>query len=256
MPMLTAVQWNIGGALIRDPDSNPIEPSSYTLENLDYIVGTLKSVNADVITLQETHCTPEESQAEAIAERLGFNYWINDGYDESHLNPTYKLSQSIISRHKIDEPAFDIFYNPKFTTIWDGQEVVSHAKGLTSCKMTTADKTVAILTLHAMPFRVFNVDPLSEETKEVREDMQRKILAKQAGTYILQGDFNYDGTSIFELLPELALTGAVEAPKEKPTTPRGKNYDHVVFNNLHLVSSQVIDTVLTDHYPIISTFEL
>lgn len=38
-----------------------------------------------------------------------------------------------------------------------------------------------------------------------------------------------------------------------PTTPRGRDYDHVLFAGARALESRVSRDVLTDHYPVIST---
>jgi endonuclease/exonuclease/phosphatase (EEP) superfamily protein YafD len=43
---------------------------------------------------------------------------------------------------------------------------------------------------------------------------------------------------------------------DKPTTPNGSYYDHIIFKGVKLIESHVLSNVLTDHYPVVATFEL
>lgn len=81
------------------------------------------------------------------------------------------------------------------------------------------------------------------------------LVEKEKSPYLLQGDFNYP--DLKELLPEIFSNELHEVGGDIATTPKGRIYDHVLFRGLEQSSRPLIDsTVLTDHYPVISQFEL
>jgi endonuclease/exonuclease/phosphatase (EEP) superfamily protein YafD len=113
---------------------------------------------------------------------------------------------------------------------------------------------VSVLTTHLIPFRRFNVDTSSEEAAKVFSDVQKKL--KVGGTMLLQGDFNINSESLQSVLSDMFAAGVQEVWQIDPTTPKGHRYDHVLFRGMRNTSSSTVSSVQTDHYPIVSTFEL
>jgi endonuclease/exonuclease/phosphatase (EEP) superfamily protein YafD len=72
---------------------------------------------------------------------------------------------------------------------------------------------------------------------------------------LVQGDFNLDFSSLKEILATF-MQNTEEVIQNQPTNPKGRKLDHIVFSGLSLVKSSVLDDVLTDHYPVVSKFEL
>jgi endonuclease/exonuclease/phosphatase family metal-dependent hydrolase len=252
---LKSIQWNIGGGKIRKTKSVASDPSSYAIEGMDYVIQKIVDANPDIVSLQETHTKGDYSQVELIAKALGYKYWVNDAYADSHVSEGFKLGQGIISRYPISNHSFSLFFNPHFKAKWDdGSIVTSHDKGLTKCTLTMEGRDLCVMTLHAIPFRPFGVNPLSDDAKEVREDMQKK-LQNGKPLVLLQGDFNFNEKSLKALLPELLTSGMEEAIQETTTTPKGRFYDHVVYKGFRLLHTGVDKSALTDHYPIESVFE-
>lgn len=254
---ISAIQWNIGGGKIRKANDNPMDPLVYCNDALEEIIDVLKEKNPDIITIQESHTNSDASQAEIIANKLGYEYFANDVYDESHLEEGQGLSQCIISRFPIEKHAFTLFYNPKVETIGPkGEHWVSHDKGISSCTLKLNDNLfLNVKTSHSFPYRRFNLEPLSEISLPLREDMAEKM-QPESELYIYQGDLNYNEYSIKELLPNLIKHNVQEVILNSPTTPKGRKYDHVIFKGLKHVKSEVISDVLTDHYPVYSEFEI
>ncbi|MDD5146880.1 MAG: endonuclease/exonuclease/phosphatase family protein [Candidatus Pacebacteria bacterium] len=254
---IKTLQWNIGGAKVRNEDDDPMDPLVYRFDALAKIIDILKEYNPDIITIQESHSDENSSQAEVIAKSLGLDYVADDVYEESHIESEKGLDQAIISRFPIEKHNFTFFYNPKLETLGPkGEHWVSHEKGVTSCLIKLGhDLILNMKTSHSFPYRRFNVEPLSEQMLELRGDMAEK-LKPEAVTYLYQGDLNYNEFSLQSLLPELLQNGVQEVILNEPTTPKGRKYDHVVYRGLRHLSSKVVSSVLTDHFPIISEFEI
>ncbi len=253
--MIKSLQWNVGGFRIRDHKADPTSPDSYTKEDIDYFIDKITYFNADLITLQETHTNKTKNLVKVIAEKSGYKYYFNDVYDDSHLDSSFKLGQAIISKYPLDNHQFMYFHNPKYEAVWNGNKVISHNKGLSRCSVKINSINLSISTLHAVPFRPFDVNPLSDKAKDVRIDMQRKILSSLSEHSLIQGDFNINEKSLVEFLDN-SLHGLNEAIQDRPTTPKGKYYDHIIYKGLDLVESTSDEKVLTDHFPVISTFEV
>jgi endonuclease/exonuclease/phosphatase family metal-dependent hydrolase len=244
------VQWNIGGGKARKPDSDINLLSSYDTDGLDEIIKLLKELSPDIITLQEVHSDATSNQAETIAKAVGLKYCVSDFYADSHIEKGQKLGQGIISRYKITDHSFQLFTNPQYEVVWeDGSKAISHDKGVTTCVIEVDGKPLVLKTLHAIPFRRFEIDPLGEDARPVLEDMQAKL--KVEDDFIIQGDFNLDYPTLAPVLPKL-FAQANEITLDNPTTPKGRKYDHVVFRGLSLISTQILDNVLTDHYPVVT----
>jgi endonuclease/exonuclease/phosphatase family metal-dependent hydrolase len=259
---LKTLQWNIGGAKIRDINSDPTQGPgslnpSYLNYDLEYIISKIKEFDVDIITLQETHVNQNVIQAKLIAERLGFQYWVNDKYSESHIEDDQDLCQSIISKYPISNHSFEFFKNPYFKSMQEnGDEWVSFDKGCSFVQVSLPDfKNITVGTLHLVPFRRFKKEYNDTEVIEILNNVSSKIEPKIKDITLIQGDFNVNDKSLKLHLPNL-FNYINEINTDDPTTPKGSWYDHVLYKGLHLINYKVDSSVLTDHYPIISEFEI
>jgi endonuclease/exonuclease/phosphatase (EEP) superfamily protein YafD len=248
------LQWNIGGGKIKDKNNPEIE--KYNVEGLQYIIDEIAKHNPDIITLQETHQSEHYNQAEIIANELDYQYFINDIYDKSHIEKGQGLGQAIISKFPISDHTFNFFENPNLeVTTPEGEKWISHDKGVSKVLIQIdSNKNLEVATLHLVPFKRFKVDILSDTFVALRSNIQNHI-SPIGVKYLLQGDFNFDSESLVGLI-ELSKLDVKEILQTKPTTPKNRKYDHVVYKGLECASSETISYVLTDHYPIISTFEI
>ena len=251
---LTTVQWNIGGGFVRDKKSDKNTDYSYKSEGLWHIINKLKEINPDIVTFQEIH-EGAISQTKEIAEAIGLSYYVIDSYAKSHLDKKVKLSQSIISRYSLSNHQYQLFINPGYKVVINGKEYPCHDKGVTRVEAEIEGKKLIIETLHLIPFGRTNVDPLSKEARQYRDDISSKI-AIEAKRLLLQGDFNFDNESLKTFIPKVFSRGTNEILQKLVTRATGKCYDHVVYRGLKFIKATVLDDVLTDHFPIVSEFEL
>lgn len=253
--LIRTIQWNIGGARIRNEKDDPTDEVAYRHESLDYIATTLKPYNTDIICLQETHANDVRVQAKDLAADLGLDYFINDIYDHSHIDDQFELGQAIISRWPITNHTFELFDNPQLEVIRpNGEHWISHNKGVSSVQIMIENQLFCLKTAHLVPFRKFNRNPLAPEFDQFRQDMEKKLHSDEKIT-LLHGDFNWDGASLQDFLPGLFNQGLREVILDMPTTPAGRKYDRVLYQGLHHLKSKVLNDALTDHYPIYSEFE-
>ena len=89
--LLKTVQWSIGGGTIREETSDATADESYKIDGIEYIINILKELSRNIITLQETHANEIVVQAKMIAEALGFPFYFNDDYDDSHVEAGWRL---------------------------------------------------------------------------------------------------------------------------------------------------------------------
>lgn len=241
---------------MRPADAPADHFASYTRDGLLDVITFIKAQQSDIITLQEVHGSDRLLQANEIARALGMTSVVFDVYADSHLEEGQALGQAIISRYPIVQREFVLFENPKLTMdAPNGGVWVMHDKGVTRCSLSVEGRMLDVATVHMPPFRKFGMDPLAQEWSNFRADYARK-LSTQAPVALLQGDFNFDQSTIEPFLPEFFKDGFQEYPQSDATTPKGRTYDHVVWRGLSLQSQVVHSDVFTDHYPVVSEFTL
>ena len=221
---IKTLQWNIGGGRICKEEGDSALPASYTENGLDSIVEIIKHEQPDVITLQETHESPDYCQTRIIAESIGYSYWVNDSYDESFIEKGQRIGQGIISKYPIIENRFTAFTNPNFSIADEkGKKSVSKNGGLTVCKIKfPGGKAVQVETFHMTPFHFFAVDLDSEKALKVLREVENLIGNAELPT-IIQADFNLNFTSISHLFAQAFSAGMQQVVQTDPTTPKGKD---------------------------------
>lgn len=250
--------WNIGGGKTLLADADPLLMSSYSVDNMDHIVEVLQSENLDLITLQETHKNESFDQVAEIAGRLGMPYFVHDSTSRSHIDPQFDIGHGILSKFDITDHRTGLFENPGlFITLEDGRQEPGMDKGYTTCTVTIEDEPINVTTLHLMPFRRFGVDTRSIVARRIFRNVSRTILeSTQHHNWIVQGDFNIDSPELASYLPDLFEDGVHELQLSTPTTPGGTFYDHSIARHALVIKRHVRSNVGTDHYPLITTYEL
>ncbi len=249
------ITWNIGGGKILAKNSDPHKLASYSEDGFKHITEILKSENPDIITLQETHKNESEDLVENIAKALSFEFYKHDSTSSSHIDSKFNLGHAIISRYPINSHTFNFFNNPKLSTVWeDGSIAKSFNKGYSTVGINMDGQVINITTMHLVPFRRFDVDIESNLGKTILQDVEEKIKIMPT-PWIISGDFNINSKSLKDYFPRL-LENMNELDMHEPTTPKGRYYDHIIFSGVKLIEGHVLSNVLTDHYPIVATFEL
>jgi endonuclease/exonuclease/phosphatase family metal-dependent hydrolase len=252
--IIRCVQWNIGGGKITDEKSDRSDDLSYSKNDLDYIVNILKSLNPDIITLQEVHVNGV-NQAELIAKELNMQNLSYDKYDKSHLEEGQWLSQAIITRFPIESHDFIFFTNPNVDVHFGNKVGKSHDKGITSVTLNINGEFLAVKTLHMIPFRRTGLKPNDPIFEKQNSELDSRLDSKDK-KILVQADFNYDSESLSDFINSVKDKKINEVIQTEPTTPEGQRYDHVLFRGIELTTSKVIKEALTDHLPIVSEFEL
>jgi len=254
---MTIITWNIGGAKTLQPGADPTLMASYNVNAIDAIVDKLQAASPDVVAFQEIQKNESYDQAEIIAAKLGFEYVIHESFSWSHNEEGADLGNAIISKYPITLKRSGTFVNPNVTVSWeDGSIAVTHDKGYVQGVINIDETEIVVTTLHLTPFRKFGMELTDNKAVEILTDVPNKIRATNAKREIVVGDFNINGETVGEYLPGFKDGNFEEVGIDSPTTPKGNKYDHVLYKGLKFVNTAIDNTVLTDHYPVITTFEI
>ena len=175
------------------------------------------------------------------------------------MAPGHKLGQAIISKYPIVAQYFDLFSNPRLEVVHDGAVLESHDKGLTTCVIHLLQGIdLTVQTLQMFPLRKMGVELGSAQARQILRPIQQTMLKRTGMPLLLQGDFNINRGLLAADLPDLfEVPGMAEIPQEAATNTRGRAYDHIIFAGLRpLAPCVVVEEVLTDHFPLITEFEL
>jgi endonuclease/exonuclease/phosphatase (EEP) superfamily protein YafD len=249
---IKAVQWNIGGAKILQDGADPASPEAYTEDGLDHIIDVIKQESPDLVTLQEAH----QRLPFEIAHDLGYEGWVNHPVSPSHIDKREMLALGCVSKGYIYHDSLSPLTTPPWSMqIAEGVYVSPHKKAIANYLVgIDGGDTLAVQNLHLFPFRKLGVDSSSAKAEPVLREVEEKV-----GTWesprLLQGDFNLNYESLRPLLPGLFEAGFEEVEQHEITTPRNSRPDHVLYSGMTVVRSTVIKDVLTDHYPIVTTFQ-
>jgi endonuclease/exonuclease/phosphatase family metal-dependent hydrolase len=254
--IIKTLTWNIGGAYLLKDGADPALLASYNVEGIDKIIDFIKSEDPDFITLQETQKNDSIDQAEIIAKALDMEYFFHDTTSKSHLDEESNLGHAIISKYPIISHETGFFDNPNVQVIWeDGSTATTFDKGYTNCIVKLDSVDLQVSTLHLTPFKRFNIELDSEVGSRMLDDVQARAATKPK-CYLLQGDFNINAKSLEPFLPKMFEEGVKEVITNDATTPKNQTYDHILYKGMKERSARVDNSVLTDHYPIIATFEI
>jgi endonuclease/exonuclease/phosphatase family metal-dependent hydrolase len=249
---LTTLTWNIGGGMLLKAGADPSRMASYSVDGLNEIKQLLREQSPDIITLQETHKNDSYDQVADIAEALGYEHFVHDSTSRSHIDSTMQLGHGILSRYPIVSHHTGFFENPHITVEWeDGTQATTFDKGYTTCELDIDGTLVSITTLHLIPFKRFNIDLSADAGHEIMANVAASIMTT-AKQWIIQGDFNINGPTLHAYFPALVNEGLDEVVLSGPTTPKGNKYDHILYRGFTSEKQTIIDTVLTDHYPVIA----
>ncbi len=255
MKKLKVLTWNIGGGKILDKSSDPLKLASYSIDGFEHIVKLLLSEKPDIIALQESHKNVNEDLVKKLADRLGYQYFVHDSTSPSHIDTDFQLGHAIISRYSLSNHRFKLYENPHLEVIWeDGSVAKTFDKGYSTVALRIDESLVLnVTTTHLVPFRRFEIDVKSEKGQQILKNVDETI-DRESKPWIVLGDFNIDSGKVAHYFPT-AFHEMDEVNIENPTNPKGRSYDHILFEGLSLVEYRVANEVLTDHFPVIATFE-
>ncbi len=226
----------------------------YGIEDINYFIHELKSINPDIVCFQEIHVSGKNNQPRIIADSLCFQNVTTYSIANSHLKDGEKLSISIISRFPIVSSKFNILPNPNLTFIWKGEKAFSHDKGFLEAIVDYKGTNIRILSGHMVPFGKFGKSFLDDEFKEIRSQIE-KIILHEKMPEIVCADMNFD-EKIDKLIPNVFDNDFKFILKEGPTTPEGRKYDKIIASKeWKSVGSEIVKG-RTDHFLCFADVEL
>lgn len=254
---IKTLTWNIGGGKILEKGADPSLIASYNVDAIDYIVDKIKEISPDIISFQEIQKNETYDQAAIIASQLGYDYFVHESFSLSHNEEGAELGNAIISKFPISQQYFEKYINPNVTIKWeDGKIAKTHDKGFVECLVEINNNYISVLTTHLTPFRKFGMNLDSTKAIEILADVSNKIDKSNNNLSIILGDFNIDKPEIIGLLPNLKSKGYKEVITGMATTPKNRRYDHVLYKGLRFKKQIIDNSVLTDHYVIVTEFEI
>jgi endonuclease/exonuclease/phosphatase family metal-dependent hydrolase len=246
MPRLKLVTWNINGGYGLDPD-NPTRLLGY--ENLDYFIGLLKRIDADVICLQEVHVRAGRSQAVEIARNLGLQGVYESVASSSHIDADYGLANAILTRSPFKAAHAVTLPRPHFPLalplLLPDEPAALHDKLVQTVRL--GELTVA--NTHLLPLHILGASwtsPQGRALAEVTADLLRNVLHTPL---MLCGDFNYP--DVPDLMPELVRALNLVDALADGSLSRAR-VDHILISDdLESCGSEVIEA-FADHLPCVA----
>ena len=240
------VTWNINGGY----GLVSTNPRKYTdVETLSFFLGHLRSLNADVVCLQEVHTNSHRSQTQLIAEKLGYPYTFETIASNSHIDPEYKLANAILSKQPFKTTKAVCLPRPTFLLelplLPNGQRAEIHDKYLQVVEF----ETFMIANVHTLPLQVLNASYDSEDGKQFAGEVEKVFLEHLTSPLIFCGDFNHkDIAGLYpKLFDELNL---LDALPNRPSTPNSDvRIDYILVSSNIEVLDVGIQPTFADHFP-------
>ena len=255
---IRTVTWNIGGGKLLAAGKDPTNMASYSVDGIDTIARQLQDLSPDIITMQEAHGDEEGSQIAKVAKHLGYDHYFYDPVSDSHIDPTQKLGNGIISKYPLSNIYTGRFFNPNISFDLEGMKAITHDKGFCACDITINNTVIHTTTLHLIPFRSVGLELDSETAEKILSTVSSKLISSTLRDFeLIQGDFNISESTVNKYLPQLFVHNDLsEVVVEVPTTPTGRTYDHVLYKGLALAKYSIDSSAPTDHYPVVCDFVL
>ncbi len=244
---LTIATWNIAGA-------RPIRSSDvfdYEGEDVGYFVEKLKTINPDIVCLQETHMNATRSVAKEIAEKLGGYSYYETAMSPSHVDEEYELGNAILAKENALSNKSFIFPYPSFELYLPGNKPAArHDKRFQLNYFNFG----LVVNLQMLPLKFLGTPYDSVSGKEFASNMEDVLIDHLEKPLLFCGDFNTENApTLYERL--LKRMGMKNALPNIPTRPNGKRSDYIFYSdNFRLVDSSIIETN-TDHYLCWARFE-
>lgn len=247
------VSWNIaGGHTFR---GRVEDASSYEKEDLDYFIDQLTVLEPEIISLQEAHTPTDQthsSQAQTIAQNLGYEF-VNHPYsDRSHIKQGQRLSLATISKFPIEKSYFHLLPNPNLKTVRPNGDVwVSLDVGFLVTEVDYRGLKVNVGNCHMVPYHYFGRDFL--EFEDIRNAISGFLISLSERPTLVAGDFNYN--NLRELLPTIFENGRYQESFEGIETAPGRGQqDHILYSKDWTLGNYEVRKLDADHYLCASEF--
>ncbi|WP_344981616.1 endonuclease/exonuclease/phosphatase family protein [Streptosporangium fragile] len=242
--VLKLATWNIGGGMLGRSHQRAGSPS------LDYYASVLNTNLPDVVCLQEAHDYDglREGQTERLAALASYPYFASFPVSESHLAADANLALGVLSRFPIRDFTYRQFPNPKLEGVGPNDESWQlHDKGYAVGFTEVGDRTLALVTGHCFPLHRFGASPVEPRFAPMWQMLAQDLLTV-GGTGEAWAAMDLNHGRVADLLGEVLRSGSYfSAFDGTPTTPKGAQWDHILYGRaLRLLSTMVAPTA-SDH---------
>jgi endonuclease/exonuclease/phosphatase family metal-dependent hydrolase len=239
---LRIVTWNIAGG----HKSKSNQRFDYEKdEDALYFVNELQLINPDIICLQESHWHPDKSLSIRLARSLGYEYVYETVNSPSGIDPKYKESMAIISRHKLENtsattlpyPAFEMYLpNGEPAAQWDKHLQIAYVDG------------IQIANIHTQPLGYFKFDYHTGQGATYARELEKILLSELRKPLILAGDMNMVNVDqVFtELFNQAGLHDALSP--DTGTKHNGHHVDYILYSNDLTTNDSGIVQTSSDHF--------
>ncbi|HYK08992.1 MAG TPA: endonuclease/exonuclease/phosphatase family protein [Candidatus Eisenbacteria bacterium] len=242
--------WNIAGGRTYLGHHPEALPYGYGKENLSYFTQNLGRARPDIAVLQEVH-TPKVggiSQAESIANTLGFHTTKPIPYDNSHIQPDQHLSLATVSASPIEQGQFYTLPHLNLSITRPNGDVWTpfNPTGFHVVEVDHEGQKVQVVNTHLHPFHYFERDFAESEFEEYRRAISDFFLSLSNRPTVIAGDFNY--ANLQTLLPDVFEKGGYTDAFSRSTTPEKGQQDHILFSRHFQLDNADVQRGSADHY--------
>ncbi len=249
MAKLKFLQWNI-----------------WYKEDIHSVIELIKELDPDIICLQElaVNCVNNpgiSNTAEYITEKTGLNYYFEEAQRWEGDEEMDAIGNGIFSKYPITNKFAKHVQQPTK----DYSDYAHEGRIYVECDIEIDSRILTVGTAHLSYTHKFIIT--NEKRKEV--DNLLTIIAEKKKSYIFSGDLNsapesYTVTEISKLLSSCGPNFSKNTWTTKPFEHKGFKADTLEWRldyvfaskDLKCESSKIIKTDISDHLPILTTFEL
>lgn len=238
---MKVLTWNIGGA----HTINSSAVFDYGEENLLYFVEAIKSVNPDIVCIQESHTNDNDVLAQRLAKELGLPYVFDAPRSPSRIDEDYQLSNAIISRHPIENTKNILLPSPPFELYFENGK---KARLFHTYLQTANIQGIMVANTHLQPLHLFGYSYNEDEGKKFANNIEAVLCSNLRTPLVFAGDFN--DPNLFGNFPVLIRRFKLEAALDKqPTDIKGNKMDYILFSDeLVLDRAELVKTRKADHH--------
>ncbi len=214
--------------------------------DFDLFADAIKSVNADIIGLNEVRGKGEnsifEAQAKILAEKTGLNYFFAPAINVKNGGP---YGNAILSKYPVKSTEIIMIPDPAVKKYKDGYE--------TRCVLRAvidAGSDITVLVTH------FGLNP--DEEENASETVMNSITDERC---ILMGDFNVLPDSVYLNPVRERMTDTADdfdyVPYSFPSDRPDRKIDYIFTSrDIRTISAEILAMVVSDHRPYIAVLEI
>ncbi len=237
------VTWNVAGFR----RSNSLDTWDYSEIDFNYFADKTKSVDPDVICLQEV-LIGEVDQVEQFAQLINYPYYVSVKMSPDHTGTNDWIGLGIISKSEITDIKKITLPYPEFPLVFpDGKEAKRFDKMIISGKINGQ----VVATTQLQPIHYWGYDYHEEPALSYAKEISKLIVDQGSEITVVTGDFQISDLQIpmSDLYQNLKIKDSLpDVFTRKRKNGKHTKSDHIlVKENYEVVKSEVVETH-TDHF--------